>query len=379
MKVKAKVMIDANSLETMALVCERSGIKSRVDVQAIEGFALTWQHPLSLWHNAKGFAKQPTSYLEGLNNNTLAGLFITIYDHFSLLEPYQLNGVELNSIIETASKESLIPLIQLSSFMTEKNTLGVGCLVVEWQDIKQDQTADKVLKQYYKRIKPYFIRQDNKEVQDNVARNARATLLAREGRALAGGTYISGKKTLSDMEKDFELKLKAHKKELKILADSSCFNNKQREILKALAVKRNLVDMDKAKRDGMIAKLEAMQTDAATQVAKILAETYNPYDAVVSVAEELERIGDLVEQEKPVFKSVAEMLAYRKSLKEAENQSTDSVADKAAAKQHSTASDAASDQDQYTVDQYTVDQDMDSVLEDQEDQEDFEDLIRGLD
>lgn len=316
--------------EVTALVDESNGIVCAIAMPSISEevrSVLTWQHPLSLWHNVKGLLQQPTSWFEKLDQNILAGLFITTYNHYSLLEPYQLSGAELNAILQTASKESIIALLQLAAHFTSKNTLGVGCLVLDWQDVSQRANLTSTLVAYYKRIRPYFIRLDNSEVQDNTAqRIKRLDMLAREGRQLAGGTYLSGKQTLSSMEKEFDAKLKANKKELKTLllvakdskdaSGAPHLTAKQLSTLQTIGTGRNLVTLNDELKAKIKAKLSALSLEWATQIVKIIDDSHNPYDRAL-VEQGLERASESFSPAMQ-FKTIAELLAYKRSLRSEE-------------------------------------------------------------
>ena len=308
--------------DLVSLVDESNGIVCAVAMPQLEGVrsTLTWQHPLSLWHNAKGLIAQPHSWLAKQEKNILAGLLITTYKHYGLLEEHQLSGVELNAILSTAEKDSIIKLLMLATRFNPRNVLGVGNLVIDWHDVSQQASMDKALQAYYNRIRPYFIRLDTDT--DTAARIKALDMRAREGRQLAGGQCLSGKQTLSNMEKEFDSKLQSYKRELKALiatareqkqADgSTVLTAKQVETLLALSKHRNLVTMSDSLRANIKTKLAAMPYDWAQQIGKILEGSVNPYDRAL-VESGLERASEAFAPAMR-FATVAEMLAYRRSL-----------------------------------------------------------------
>jgi hypothetical protein len=297
MKIKPFVALSTQQ-EVISLVCENTGIASAIVIPALPSDiaqTLTWTHPFSYWANVKGLLVQPRSWFEKLDNQSLAGLILSAYKRFELLDTQSLSAVEANKIIATASADTLIDLVYLARFFTEKACSGVGFYTLDWISVKDSPTLDKDLKAFYTRIRPYFIREDKKPAtpQD------RATLLSirtREGRQLAGGTYLSGKATLSRLEEEFDQKLKANKKELVMLADSlagrGLITAKQHGILKALSKARALVTLESTQRDNIIKKLAAIAAEEATAIIKILQDSINPYDWDVRAADELDRASD---------------------------------------------------------------------------------------
>jgi hypothetical protein len=100
--------------EKLSVVCPVTGIVSLLEVPAIPGFALVYEHPLSSLANCRGIAQRGQEYLRKLDTQTLAGILIVLadsYDLFAFLESD--SGAQKNAILRTAGKDILIDAIVL--------------------------------------------------------------------------------------------------------------------------------------------------------------------------------------------------------------------------------------------------------------------------
>ena len=94
------------------VVCEETGIVSLLEIPAIQGFALTYNHPLSDLGNSRGLAQQGKDYLRKLDMQVLAGILIVLAADYSLFcyQPSD-SGAQKNAILRTVQKDTLINAI----------------------------------------------------------------------------------------------------------------------------------------------------------------------------------------------------------------------------------------------------------------------------
>lgn len=313
MRVEAKVCLTKQQ-EVLAVVCEKTGIASAMVIADLAGKkeVLTWHHPFAYWSNVEGLIKD-RSWLEKVDNQVLAGLFITCYSHYDLLDLEGLNAVEGNAVLKTASSETLISLVYQARVFNKKNTSGVGMLSVDWPAMKDSASAEGLLKGYLKRITPYFNRpEEGNKKQDRLFA---MSIEAREGRILAGGEYLSGKRTLSDHEREFEANLRSNRAEGRVLVEDmrarQIISDKQKGILESTLKGRGLVNLPDEKRADIAEKLIAMNDKGAARFAEILKASVNPYDIFHRGVESLDSVSEEFRKDnKPV--SIADILAERK-------------------------------------------------------------------
>lgn len=313
MRVDAKVCITKQQ-EIIAVVCEKTGINSALVISDLAGKqeVLTWHHPFAYWSNVEGLIKD-RAWLEKVDNQVLAGLFITAYSRYELLDLQGMNAVEGNAVLKTASNETLINLVYQARVFNKKNTSGVGMLSVDWPAIKDSASAEGLLKGYLKRITPYFDKpEEGNKKQDRLFA---MSIEAREGRILAGGEYLSGKSTLSDHEREFEANLRSNRAEGRVLVDDlrarQVISDKQKGILESILKGRGLVNLPDEKRADIAEKLIAMNDKGAARFAEILEASVNPYDIFHRGAESLDSVSEEFRKDsKPV--SIADILAERK-------------------------------------------------------------------
>lgn len=110
-RISRKLLI-AKQTDYLTIVCEVSGIVSLMELPAIPGYALSYEHPIALLENARGIAQQGIDYLRKLEVQTLAGILIVLANSYDLLH-YQPadSGAQKNAILRTVGKDCLINAI----------------------------------------------------------------------------------------------------------------------------------------------------------------------------------------------------------------------------------------------------------------------------
>ena len=112
-RVSRRLLV-AKQKESLLVTCPETGINSLLEIPAIRGCALVYNHPLSSYENCRGLAQQGFSYLNQLDTQVLAGILIVLANHYELIR-YQPtdSGSQKNAILRTAGKELLISAIIL--------------------------------------------------------------------------------------------------------------------------------------------------------------------------------------------------------------------------------------------------------------------------
>lgn len=105
-------ILGSQRTEFLTVVCDESGISGHLEIPFINGYALSYLHPLSDLRNARGIAQQGKDYLRKLDIQTLAGILIILANDYNLFR-YQPSdsGAQKNAIVRTAGKETIITAI----------------------------------------------------------------------------------------------------------------------------------------------------------------------------------------------------------------------------------------------------------------------------
>lgn len=95
--------------EKMTVVCDKTGVVSIMHIPSIPGKAMVWRSPLAMVPNARSIVQEGYEYLNLLDTQIIAGLFITLSTEYDLIRTtVDQSGAATNSILRTASKEKLI-------------------------------------------------------------------------------------------------------------------------------------------------------------------------------------------------------------------------------------------------------------------------------
>lgn len=321
MKINPKVCITKQQ-EVIACTCSKTGIVSALVIPQLpvdskgHGFVFDYVHPISHWSNAQGMIKAGRNYISKLEPQVLAGLALVVFNHYSLLDKYELSAQEANAILCTASTDTLIDLLSLAALITDKNSAGTPALVLEWRDIKDQQTIDRQLASYIKTLKAEFISSVKEDNNDPMRRIKILNAHVGQGRSFKNGvTLLSAKQSMASFEREFEDTFRAAKKEIKDLIaymrKEGAVSIKLLDFLSALTAGRNLVAMSAEVRVQLCAKLHAIASTEADRIASLLQDCNNPYDIFAKADESLERASDsFLGKVKP--KSLKEILEAKK-------------------------------------------------------------------
>jgi hypothetical protein len=194
----------------LTCVCEKTGIVSLLQVPAIPGYALSYTHPLSINVNARGLAQKGREYLQKLDTQTLAGILITLADHYSLFQYKESeSGAQKNALLRTAGKENLLNgIITIERFVHSSNQKFLPRLSLVFDTLFDYTNVESRLLNYLKTLVDAIIKPDTSEldlsvkkigkpvyIKDVEKEQRRVSLLARSELAMAKKEYAQDKKT----------------------------------------------------------------------------------------------------------------------------------------------------------------------------------------
>lgn len=313
MKIRAKLCLTKQPA-IVAISCPKTGINSAIALPEIPGKVLEVIHPLAYWSNVKGILAEGTTYFRKLDSNVLAGLVLCTYEHFSLLDKYELTAQEANSILMTASDDTLIDALAIARQFTEKNTVGIAALSLEWKEIKDRDSIDRQIAEYVKGLKAEFFVSEEQKKQDRITVHNQQVV----NRRLSSGVIALEKPTLSDCEKEWEEGFKANRKEAKSLVEAlklegiqpPHLTNAFMEFLGKCLPGRLLVIMNQKTRADVCKRLRDSGRNTAAKLADVIEACHNPYDIFSRVDDSLDRASDaFYKAEKP--KTIKEILAEK--------------------------------------------------------------------
>lgn len=315
----------------VACTCKVTGINSALIMPAIAGYAFEYVHPLSYFSNCQGMIKQGAEYLKQLDQQVLAGLFISAYQHFNLIDLLELTVQEANAILCTASQASLIEALELVPLFTQKNVVASPIFALYWKGLQPQTDANAELTHFVRRLAkdfktPSATAEERKQMQITVLNKT-----AIERRMKGGFVALSSTKYVqSDAERDFEEDFKGWKKEAKrliaALAATGILSDKFISFLKSINEARNMVTMSKTLRVQVADKLVDAKHPDAIKLAKIL------LDCELEDQQDLPAVS-ITKQEKPAIRSLRDILADKRRQSQVVATSVEQVEDLDAAMQ----------------------------------------------
>lgn len=309
MKIDPKLCLTKQQ-KIVACSCKVTGINSALIVPAIAGQVFEYVHPLSYYSNCSGMIKQGAKYLAELDQQILAGLFISSYQHYELLDLLELSAQEANAILCTASKASLVEALELVPYFTHQNVVASPIFSMYWKGLEAQPDINEALTGYIRRLAKDFKTPQTLEER----KQGMITVLNKEAieRRLHGGYTAISSSMLSDSEKDFEDSFKEWKKEAKrlisALANNSTLSSEFIAFLKTVNKDRNMITMSQSLREKVAQKLQDKQHPDAIKLAKIILDCSNPYDMDISDAP----LADVPMEQPKRITSLREILAAKR-------------------------------------------------------------------
>lgn len=275
------------------VTCPITGITFTISEPAIPGYIFNHLHPLASFEEASKVIHQsaPVS-LKSLDQQILAGLVISIYKHWALLDTKKLSGLEANLILRGAGPELLLECLNLSKSFTPIILRFAPSYSLDWQTHQDSQSIAESLQAYLTILRNI--------VHPPIHSKAEINTLPRKLEAI-----------ISKKAEDFETSFKAIKKEANQIISDTLLPPKLQAVLRQVFAKRNLLLINDEQRDLLAGKCRAI---GLTKLATFITETFDPMaDVFDSPESALERASDSFSQVPK--KSLAEILAAKKAGK----------------------------------------------------------------
>lgn len=274
------------------VTCPITGITFIISEPAIPGHTFNHLHPLASFDEASKVIDQKSILLKSLDQQVIAGLVISIYKHWSLLDTKKLSGLEANLILRGAGPELLLECLNLSKSFSTIILRFAPSYSLDWQTHQDSQSIAESLQAYLTILRNI--------VHPPIHSKAEINTLPRKLEAI-----------ISKKAEDFETQFKAIKKEANQIISDTLLPPKLQAVLRQVFAKRNLLLINDEQRDLLAGKCRAI---GLTKLATFITETFDPMaDVFDSPESALERASDSFSQVPK--KSLAEILAAKKAGK----------------------------------------------------------------
>lgn len=273
------------------VTCPITGITFTISEPAIPGYTFNHLHPIASFEEASKVIIHSTS-LKNLDQQVLAGLVISIYKHWSLLDTKRLSGLEANLILRSAGPILLLECLNLSKSFSSIILRFAPSYSLDWQTHQDSQSIAESLQTYLTILRNI--------VYPTIHTKAEINTIPKKLDAI-----------LNKKVTDFETQFKAIKKEANQIISDTLLPPKLQAVLRQVFAKRNLLLINDEQRNLLAGKCRAI---GLTKLATFITETFDPMaDVFDSPESALERASDSFSQVPK--KSLAEILAAKKASK----------------------------------------------------------------
>lgn len=311
LKVSHKVHAPVNR-ETIVCICERTGMAVELIAPKIPGMTLAYTNPLSLYKNVAGMIEKGTEYLTKLDNQVLAGMFLTAYNRYNLLakSPDNPSAVAVNAMLRTAGKKILVDSLDLMMHIHSGNQHRLPMFSLDYTAHKEFSSVGPALQEYNKAIRNVIY--PGAESAYSKSKEAAELKEIESDKYQDNASYVvkakpAQKTRLSSAEKAYEEQFVANRREAKqILArliEARTVPTMFILKLKPVFIGKNLVAMASTTRATVAAKLRSYKSEDAARLAVIIEEGHNPYDIFADIDDAFDtNENNLKDISKPVAK-----------------------------------------------------------------------------
>lgn len=315
MVVSNKLRLAKHS-ESIKCVCSVTGIVVELLIPSIPDIIMDYRNPLAFYSNAVALLDQPRSYLESLDLQILAGIWIVCYRHYDLVNSGKQSSSILNAVLRTAPKATIIDSLELFLHINSRNSDKLPAFSLDYNAHKEFQSIAPAIQEYSRVIRQIIYPDAKISTKDELA-------LLLEEKYQGSDNYLQRKnhkdrKKISYSERDYEEQFISNRREAKIilarLADSLVVPTALLMKLKPLFIGKNLVAMSADTRLKVVTKMKSFNNQDCDRLAAIIKDGHNPYDIFASVDDAFtDNEAALATVDAPTKKrSLAEILASRK-------------------------------------------------------------------
>lgn len=152
-----KLLSPTTIQNAIALQCPKTGITSSLlapelssnpsTIEKLTHLQLELVSPYSYYDNCFAIASLAPNILESINVEILAGVFITMYSHFWLLDNHEEASIA-NSLLRTCSIKTLARAVSISHTFTKKNTSLLPSYSLNYETHKDSASLTDSLNNY---------------------------------------------------------------------------------------------------------------------------------------------------------------------------------------------------------------------------------------
>lgn len=317
----------AKRTETFQAVCSYTGIVVEMTIPKIDGLVLEYVNPLSYWDNVRGIIEQGEGYLQKLDLQILAGLWITAYRHYELIDRCtdRNNSSILNAMVRTATKQVLIDSLLMAGHLTPRLAKRCARFDISYDAHKEAPNLMATINEYTRTVRdsvypPEALKISKEEADIDAEWEAKANIK----------TSKKYSHKVTTVQEQFDAKFISDRKEAKILLkeveELLILPTAFVSILKTVFQDRNLTSIAPELRAKMVTKLMTYQNKNCQRLAKIIEDGQNPYDLFADIATSLDRASDTFDSVVPQTTrklSLKEILAAKIAAKVRKNQEDD--------------------------------------------------------
>lgn len=250
------------------VVCPDTGIVSLLEIPAIPGYALTYEHPLSDLNNCRGLAQQGKDYLRKLEPQILAGIAIVIAADYSLFvyQPAD-SGAQKNAVLRTVQKDTLInAILMIEDMIHSGNHFYLPRLSLIMDTEVSQGGIETRMQSWLKLVVEAIYKPDTEVWDENETAQRNNKLRERE----ANKERLAEESLLRSEQKRLKDDLKAALALIKEMYKEEQILGKMRSFLGGVFQEFQLLTMEEGARFLLTSKLEAIGSAKALKLSEIL-------------------------------------------------------------------------------------------------------------
>lgn len=273
-KVSRNLLVSLRN-EMATVACPVTGIVSVLHIPTIPGKALIWESPLSSLGNARGIAQEGYDYLNKLDTQILAGIFIVLASEYELIRTIpSATGAENNAILRTASKEKIIQgILLIECFIHSSNRTYLPILSLIYDSVLKESGVESRLTEWMRLVEEAIEKPDLSLYDENALLNKPMKSIAElKKEHSASWKEEKRKNSLKDPLFKERAQFRKDMKEAKVLvkAISSEGSKKLISFLNQLFTEESYLTVDKALLGQVVTKLEGIEGSSAVRLIQIL-------------------------------------------------------------------------------------------------------------
>jgi hypothetical protein len=311
-------------------VCPSTGILAHISLPAIKEVVFTYSHPLASLDNCLKLIHVGQRQLAAMDTSILAGMILTCYRHYGLLE-LRGTALEANRLLQTIPSWELAKALHLVAFINHTKASVLPHFSLDWATHKDDHVHGFAshFNSWLNLLQEELLEVSELETMMMESVSSGIPVYEIHGRVLTNQLNLARaanqrmkekrlqerlmSQTLKEAESEFKKQKSRFKELVAALAPREVLPLKLMQFLQTLSGGDNLKALPDGTRDKLISRLTEYQLDEARELIRILQATSNPFDLfdthLDAPAAEMEE--KMQELQKP--RTLAEILAAKKA------------------------------------------------------------------